>query len=80
VSFRAATDDEPWNQEPKNTFRKKESGDDKTCNLSILREALSDDSRKHDSIMEWFGIEARGRCRSAGRVEKELQIGTPELI
>jgi hypothetical protein len=61
VSFRAASDDEPWDQKPKNTFGKKEGGEDKTCNLSILCKAFTDESRKHDSIMEWFGTEARGR-------------------
>ena len=47
ISFSATSDDQAWNEKPKDTFDKEKRGNKKPSELAIFGKAFADENRKH---------------------------------
>ena len=47
ISFGATSDDQAWNEKPKDTFDEEKRSKEKASDLAIFGKALADENRKH---------------------------------
>jgi hypothetical protein len=58
ISFGATSDDQAWNEQPKNAFDEEKRGNKKPSKLAIFGKAFADEDRKHRK-QQWIGLDLR---------------------